>query len=65
LIEQETTPSFRAYYERVRLRTISTLDLVSDAEFERGIARMREAAEGERSPAPVIQPVNLLVFRRR
>jgi ubiquinone/menaquinone biosynthesis C-methylase UbiE len=64
VIEQETTPSFRAYYERVKLRAISTLELISDAEFEDGMARMREAAEGEAAPRPVIQPVNLLVFRR-
>jgi ubiquinone/menaquinone biosynthesis C-methylase UbiE len=65
LIEQETTASFRAYYERVKLRAISTLELISDADFEHGIARMREAAEGETAPRPVIQPINLLVFRRR
>jgi ubiquinone/menaquinone biosynthesis C-methylase UbiE len=65
VVEQQTTPSFRAYYERVKLRAISTLELISDADFEDGIARMREAAERERAPTPVIQPVNLLVFRRR
>lgn len=64
-VEQETTPSFRAYYERVKLRAISTLELIGDDEFEQGIGRMREVAEAETTPKPVIQTVDLLVFRRR
>jgi ubiquinone/menaquinone biosynthesis C-methylase UbiE len=63
-IEQQTTPSFRAYYERIKLRAISTLELIDDADFEQGMARMREEAEHETSPSPVMQPVNLIVFRR-
>jgi ubiquinone/menaquinone biosynthesis C-methylase UbiE len=64
VVEQETTPSFRAYYERIKLRAISTLELISDGDFREGIGRMREVAERERAPIPVTQPVNLLVFRR-
>ena len=63
-IEQQTTPSFRAYYERIRLRAISTLELIDDAEFEEGVARMREAAEREVEPKPVLERVDLLVLRR-
>ena len=64
LIDQETSPSFRDYYERVKLRAISTLELVSDEEFGRGIEEMRAVAEAEADPAPVIEQVDLLVFRR-
>jgi ubiquinone/menaquinone biosynthesis C-methylase UbiE len=64
MIEQETTPSFRAYYERIKLRAISTLELISDAEFEEGVARMRSRADRETTPRPVVAPVDLLVFRR-
>jgi len=63
-IEQELAPSLRDYYHRVRLRAISTLELISDAEFERGIARLREEAERESSPRAVIERVDLFVLRR-
>ena len=63
-IEQEMAPDLRAYYERVKPRAISTLELLGDAEFERGLERLRLAAERERDPEPVSEPVNLLVFRR-
>jgi ubiquinone/menaquinone biosynthesis C-methylase UbiE len=63
-IEQQTASSFREYYRRIKLRAISTLELISDGEFEQGIERMRKAAEGERSPRPVIEDIDLLVFRR-
>jgi ubiquinone/menaquinone biosynthesis C-methylase UbiE len=65
LIDQESSPSFRDYYERVKLRAISTLELVSDEEFERGIEAMREVAEAETEATPVIEQVDLIVFRRR
>jgi hypothetical protein len=38
--------------------------MISDEAFEDGLASLREAAEGESTPRPVIEPVNLLVFRR-
>jgi ubiquinone/menaquinone biosynthesis C-methylase UbiE len=63
-IEQQTAPSLGAYYERVKLRAISTLELITDAEFEAGIARMQRAAEREDSPRPVIEDVDLVVCRR-
>ena len=65
VIEQETSPSLRVYHERLKLRAISTLDLIPDHEFEEGIARMGMDAERETAPTPVTAPVDLLVFRRR
>jgi ubiquinone/menaquinone biosynthesis C-methylase UbiE len=64
VVKQETAPSLRAYHERMKLRAISTLELLDDAEFEEGIARLRHAAEGETDPRPVMEDVDLLVFRR-
>jgi ubiquinone/menaquinone biosynthesis C-methylase UbiE len=64
-IEQQTAPSLRSFYERVRLRAISTLELISDAEFEAGIARMKHAADREDPPRPVVEEVDLVVLRRR
>jgi ubiquinone/menaquinone biosynthesis C-methylase UbiE len=63
-IEQQTAPSLRAFYERVKLRAISTLELISDAEFEAGIARMQRAAEREDPPRPIVEDVDLVVLRR-
>jgi ubiquinone/menaquinone biosynthesis C-methylase UbiE len=64
-IEQQTAPSLRAYCERVALRAISTLELITDAEFEAGLARMRRAGEREDLPRAVVEDVDLVVFRRR
>jgi ubiquinone/menaquinone biosynthesis C-methylase UbiE len=64
VVDQETSPSFRDYYERVRLRAISTLELIGDDEFEQGIERMRRVAEAETESVPVIEQIDLVVFRR-
>jgi ubiquinone/menaquinone biosynthesis C-methylase UbiE len=63
-IAQESASSFQEYYERIATRSISTLELISDAEFEEGVARMREIAERESEPKPVIERVDLMVLRR-
>jgi SAM-dependent methyltransferase len=63
VVRQELGASLRAHYERVRLRAISTLELLDDADFEAGIAAMRAAAEREDPPRPVFEDVDLLVFR--
>ena len=64
VLDQETAPSLAALHERLRHRAISTLELISDQEFEEGLERLRVAAERETDPEPVIEPVNFLVFRR-
>jgi hypothetical protein len=52
------------YYERLKLRAISTLELLPDDEFAAGLERVRKAAECETSPEPVTAPVDMLVLRR-
>ena len=64
VVWQETSPSLRVYHERLRLRAISTLELLPDDEFEAGVERMTRDAEAEATPQPVRAPVDLLVFRR-
>jgi ubiquinone/menaquinone biosynthesis C-methylase UbiE len=64
VVAQETSASFREYCERVSLRGVSMLERISDEEFEQGVARMREAADRETEPLPVIEEIDLLVFRR-
>ena len=63
-IEQEIDASLTAHYERLKLRALSTLELISDAEFEAGLARMRRAADLEPAPAPVVERLDLLTLRR-
>lgn len=62
VVWQETAPSLRVYHERLRLRAISTLELLPDHEFDEGVARMRLAADQESAPQPVSAPVDLLVL---
>jgi len=61
---QEIDPSLAAHYERIKRRALSTLALLSDAEFEAGLERMRRAAEAETRPRPVTEEIDLLVLRR-
>jgi ubiquinone/menaquinone biosynthesis C-methylase UbiE len=65
VIEQEISPSLRVYHERLKLRAVSTLELLPDHEFDEGVARMGLDAERETIPEPVMGPVDLLVLRRR
>jgi ubiquinone/menaquinone biosynthesis C-methylase UbiE len=62
VVWQETSPSLRVYYERLKLRAISTLELLPDDEFAAGLGRLRQAAEREKDPRPVTAPVDLLVL---
>lgn len=63
-VRQEIDPSLAAHYERIQQRALSTLALLSDAEFAAGLARMRRAAEAETRPRPVSEDIDLLVLRR-
>ena len=59
-----TAPDLRFAAERTRLRADTTLQLISDAEFARGQARLDAAAEAETDPQPIVTEVDLIVFRR-
>lgn len=63
-VDQESAASMRAYCERISKRAISTLELIDDAEFDQGIARMRQAAERESTPQPVRERIGLVALRR-
>lgn len=53
----------RSYCERIRVRANSTLTLISDEDFEEGLARLERAASQEKSPEPVVDRRDLLVLR--
>jgi ubiquinone/menaquinone biosynthesis C-methylase UbiE len=61
-LEQELG-RFREYYDKVKLRAISTLELISVRDFEVGIERMEEAADSDEAEKLVIEQIDLLVFR--
>lgn len=63
-LEQEIDASLNAHYERLKLRALSTFELISDAEFEAGLARLRRAADLESTPTPVLERLDLLTLRR-
>jgi len=63
-IEQEIDPSLAAHGDRIERRALSSFELLSDAEFEEGLARMRAAIERETDPIPVREKIDLLVLRR-
>jgi ubiquinone/menaquinone biosynthesis C-methylase UbiE len=64
-VEQETAPSLPVYYERIKRRAISTLELISNADFAAGLAQLREAAQRAPANEVVIEPINVVALRRR
>jgi ubiquinone/menaquinone biosynthesis C-methylase UbiE len=63
-IEQQIDPSLAAHYDRIERRALSSFELISDVEFDQGLARMRRAVDAETAPTPVLEKIDLLVLRR-
>jgi ubiquinone/menaquinone biosynthesis C-methylase UbiE len=62
-VPETVAPDLRAYHERISVRANSTLTLISDEEFEAGLARLGEAAERQATPRRVVDRRDLLVLR--
>jgi ubiquinone/menaquinone biosynthesis C-methylase UbiE len=62
-VPQETCGSLCEFAERTRVRADTALALISDSEFRYGQAALDKAAALERSPLPVIEVIDLMVFR--
>jgi len=62
-IEQRTCGSLAEFAARTRVRADSALAVLPDDEFRRGQAAVEDAARRERSPAPIVETVDLVVFR--
>lgn len=62
VVPQVVASSLRDLYERTRLRADSTLELLPDAEFHRGLAQLASDAAEETSPQAVTEELELLVF---
>jgi hypothetical protein len=61
-VSQISATNLGEYVERIATRTDSTLALIDDEEFERGLADLRRAALSE-PPAPVRTTLDLLILR--
>jgi len=63
-IQQRSCASLRAFADRTRLRTDTSLMLISDREFAQGMSELEQTAAEERLPAPVVETLTFLAFRR-
>jgi len=64
VVMSETAASWRDYAERVALRADSILVQLDENEFAEGLAALRAYAGRQPPNAAVIEPVDLLAFRR-
>ena len=62
-VEQQISASLREFADRTRLRADTSLALLSDDEFEAGMAALDAAAADESVPAPIFETLELLVLR--
>ena len=63
VIDQVIDNSFRDHIDRLRQRGISTLELLSDQEFEQGLRNMEYACPSMDPSKPITEKIDLLVFR--
>jgi SAM-dependent methyltransferase len=63
-IQQRTCASLREFAARASKRADTSLALLSDDEFDSGLAALQEAAAQESEVSPVVETVDLLVFQR-
>ena len=63
VIEQEFASSMREYRDKVKMRALSDLAALSDAEFDAGIRRMEDDTEQEVRSA-IFEPIDLFIFQK-
>lgn len=63
-VTYEVDASLADYCARIETRAISTLEHLSEEEFQAGLTALREAVARERQPAPVCATLDLLAFRK-
>jgi len=62
-VDQATAASLREFAARTQFRADTSLALISDSEFQEGQAAIATAAAHEHVAAPVVERIELLVFR--
>jgi hypothetical protein len=63
IIEQEFASSMREYRDKIKMRTLSDLAALSDAEFDAGIRRMEDDSEQEMTSA-ILEPIDLFILQK-
>jgi ubiquinone/menaquinone biosynthesis C-methylase UbiE len=63
-VTRQSCAGLKELAERVATRADTTLVLISDAAFQRGLAAIRRAAAAETDPQPVIDSLDMLIFSR-
>jgi ubiquinone/menaquinone biosynthesis C-methylase UbiE len=63
VIEQEFAASPQEYCDKIGRRGLSDLAMLSDAEFEAGMEKMKEWVSDGSEPGPVVEPIDLFVFK--
>jgi SAM-dependent methyltransferase len=63
-VQQQTAASLSEFAKRTQSRADSALMLISDSEFEEGQIAIETAAAVKREPVPVVEVIELLVFRK-
>jgi hypothetical protein len=63
IVQNPVAPDFRRYADRIALRAISTLRLLSDEEFARGTAEFRRWCERQDRGRPVDEALEVFEFR--
>jgi SAM-dependent methyltransferase len=62
-VPEVVAPNLSAYHRRIALRASSTLTLIDEDEFEKGIERLRQEVAASSSTEPVVDRRDLLVLR--
>jgi hypothetical protein len=62
-VRQVTATSLREFAKRTKLHADTALALISDSEFQVGQMAIEESGALETQPEPVIETIELLVFR--
>jgi ubiquinone/menaquinone biosynthesis C-methylase UbiE len=63
-VEQYFAASYNEYLEKIGLRGLSSLLMISDAAFESGLQRFKEWVSSQPLDRAVKEPVDLFVFRK-
>ena len=62
-VPEVIAPDLNSYHERIAVRANSTLTLIDDRDFEKGIELLRQEAASDSGKDPVVDQRNLLVLR--
>ncbi len=64
VVTQVIDASLAAHLERLRLRAISTFELIDDEQIDAGFRALEAAVRAETDPLPVTEDIDLVVFEK-